>query len=105
MGSCAKRIMSQRTPTVLAALLSAWYRSARSSFNEPGASKVSRVPRKGSKFSARSRHSRALDSDHDVIRLNAEESRALAEALLNPREPNDNLRDAALRYREMIDNK
>jgi uncharacterized protein (DUF1778 family) len=34
--------------------------------------------------------------------LNAEESRAFADALLNPREPNKKLRDAARRYSEII---
>jgi uncharacterized protein (DUF1778 family) len=37
-----------------------------------------------------------------IIRLNAEESRAFADALLNPREPNKKLRDAARRYSEII---
>ena len=37
-----------------------------------------------------------------IIRLNAEDSRAFAEALLNPREPTKRLRAAARRYREFI---
>ena len=37
-----------------------------------------------------------------IIRLNAEDSRAFAEALLNPREPTERLRAAARRYREML---
>jgi uncharacterized protein (DUF1778 family) len=37
-----------------------------------------------------------------IIRLNAEDSRAFAEALLNPREPTERLRAAARRYREFI---
>jgi Protein of unknown function (DUF1778) len=44
----------------------------------------------------------ARDSSGPIIPLNAEDSRAFAEALLNPREPNDRLRAAARRYREMI---
>jgi len=39
---------------------------------------------------------------HEVIRLNAEESRAFAEALLNPRPPSKKLLDAARRYFEII---
>lgn len=38
-----------------------------------------------------------------MVRLNAEESRAFAEALLNPREPTDRLRAAARRYLEAIE--
>jgi len=37
-----------------------------------------------------------------IIRLSAEDSRAFAEALLNPRKPNEKLRAAARRYRGMI---
>jgi hypothetical protein len=37
-----------------------------------------------------------------VIRLNAKDSRAFAEALLNPREPNERLRAAVRRYREIL---
>ena len=36
----------------------------------------------------------------EVVRLNAEESLKMAEAILNPREPNANLRTAAKRYME-----
>jgi uncharacterized protein (DUF1778 family) len=38
-----------------------------------------------------------------IVRLNADESRAFAEALLNPRQPTDRLRAAARRYLEAID--
>jgi uncharacterized protein (DUF1778 family) len=38
----------------------------------------------------------------EIIRLNAEDSRAFAEALLKPREPTERLRAAARRYREFI---
>ncbi len=34
----------------------------------------------------------------EIIRLNAEDSRKMAEAILNPREPNARLRAAASRY-------
>jgi uncharacterized protein (DUF1778 family) len=37
-----------------------------------------------------------------IIRLNAEDSRAFAEALLNPREPTERLRAAVRRYRDVI---
>jgi uncharacterized protein (DUF1778 family) len=37
-----------------------------------------------------------------AIRLNAEESRAFAEALLNPREPNARLKAAAQRYLKRV---
>lgn len=35
-----------------------------------------------------------------VIRLNTDDSRAFAQALLNPRKPNKKLRAAARRYRD-----
>ncbi len=38
----------------------------------------------------------------DTIRLSAEESRAFAEALLNPREPTADLAAAARRYAEAV---
>ena len=38
----------------------------------------------------------------DVIRLNADESRAFAEALLTPREPSSRLKAAARRYIETV---
>jgi uncharacterized protein (DUF1778 family) len=50
---------------------------------------------------------RAVDSairaieHHEVVRLSADDSRRIAEALLNPPEPNDALRDAVRSYREM----
>jgi uncharacterized protein (DUF1778 family) len=40
--------------------------------------------------------------DMQIIRLNAEDSRAFAKALLNPREPTERLRAAARRYRDMV---
>ncbi|MGO8955375.1 MAG: DUF1778 domain-containing protein [Rhodomicrobium sp.] len=39
----------------------------------------------------------------EIIRLNAEESLKMAEAILNPREPNDRLREAAKRYLETFE--
>jgi uncharacterized protein (DUF1778 family) len=63
------------------------------------------MPRRSSKkakFRASHRASEAGGANDDVIRLNAEESRIFAEALLNPREPNERLRAAARRYREFI---
>lgn len=49
-------------------------------------------------------HEAALRTIDEVrlIRLDAEESRAFAEALLNPREPPDRLRKAARRYLDTI---
>lgn len=40
--------------------------------------------------------------ENEIIRLNASESRAFAEALLNPREPSPRLRAAAKRYAEQF---
>lgn len=45
---------------------------------------------------------RTIEEVH-LVRLNADESQAFAEALLNPREPTDRLRAAARRYLETID--
>jgi uncharacterized protein (DUF1778 family) len=39
---------------------------------------------------------------HQIIRLSARDSLIFAEAILNPPEPNENLRAAAARYREMF---
>jgi uncharacterized protein (DUF1778 family) len=51
-------------------------------------------------FVVASVHEAALRTIEDMhkIQLTAEESRAFAEAVLNPREPNDRLREAAQRY-------
>jgi len=53
-------------------------------------------------FVVASVHEAAIRTIEDmrVIRLDAAESRAFAEALLDPREPNDRLKEAARRYRE-----
>jgi len=40
--------------------------------------------------------------DMQTIRLNAGDSRAFAEALLNPREPNTRLKTAAKRYLKLV---
>ncbi len=51
---------------------------------------------------------RAVDSAvraierHEVVRLSAEDSRRIAEALLDPPEPTPALKDAARRYREVM---
>lgn len=42
--------------------------------------------------------------DHEVIRLSVEDSRAVVEALLNPPEPNEQLRKAAEEYQRLIVN-
>lgn len=39
---------------------------------------------------------------HQMIRLSIEDSEAFVDALLNPREPNDSLKSAALRYKEVM---
>jgi uncharacterized protein (DUF1778 family) len=47
-------------------------------------------------------HEKAMQTieSMEIIRLNAEESLKMAEAILNPREPNAKLRAAAKRYME-----
>jgi uncharacterized protein (DUF1778 family) len=40
--------------------------------------------------------------ESQIIRLNAVDSRVFAEALINPRAPNRNLRNAAIRYKKLI---
>jgi uncharacterized protein (DUF1778 family) len=39
-------------------------------------------------------------ANHNVLKLSAEASRAFAEAILNPKEPNQKLKDAAIRYKQ-----
>jgi uncharacterized protein (DUF1778 family) len=39
-------------------------------------------------------------ANHNVLKLNAEDSRAFAEAILNPKEPNDALKKAAAWYKQ-----
>lgn len=43
-------------------------------------------------------------SNHNVLKLSAEDSRAFAEAILNPKEPNQKLKDAAIRYKQEFGN-
>jgi uncharacterized protein (DUF1778 family) len=43
-------------------------------------------------------------ADHNILRLSAEGSRAFAEAILNPKEPNQKLKDAAIRYKQVFGN-
>jgi uncharacterized protein (DUF1778 family) len=43
-------------------------------------------------------------SNHNVLKLSAEDSRAFAEAILNPKEPNQKLKDAAARYKREFGN-
>jgi uncharacterized protein (DUF1778 family) len=43
-------------------------------------------------------------SNHNVLKLSAEGSRAFAEAILNPKEPNQKLKDAATRYKQVFGN-
>jgi uncharacterized protein (DUF1778 family) len=46
----------------------------------------------------------AVISNHNVLKLSAEGSRAFAEAILNPKEPNQKLKDAAIRYKQVFGN-
>lgn len=41
-------------------------------------------------------------SQHQSLKLNLEDSEAFVDALLNPPEPNDTLKAAALRYQQII---
>jgi uncharacterized protein (DUF1778 family) len=43
-------------------------------------------------------------SNHNVLKLNAEDSRAFVEAILNPAEPNEVLKEAARRYKQEFGN-
>jgi uncharacterized protein (DUF1778 family) len=43
-------------------------------------------------------------SNHSVLKLSAEGSRAFADAILNPKEPNQKLKDAAIRYKQEFGN-
>jgi uncharacterized protein (DUF1778 family) len=43
-------------------------------------------------------------ANHSVLKLSAEGSRAFAEAILNPKEPNQKLKDAAIRYKQEFGN-
>ena len=41
---------------------------------------------------------------HGILKLSAEDSKAFAEAILNPKEPNQKLKDAAARYKREFGN-
>jgi uncharacterized protein (DUF1778 family) len=41
-------------------------------------------------------------SNHNVLKLSAEDSRAFADAILNPKEPNQKLKDAMKRHQQVI---
>ncbi|WP_309741115.1 DUF1778 domain-containing protein [Chamaesiphon sp. OTE_20_metabat_361] len=43
-------------------------------------------------------------ANHNVLKLSAEGSRAFADAILNPKEPNQKLKDAAARYKRKFGN-
>jgi uncharacterized protein (DUF1778 family) len=43
-------------------------------------------------------------ANHSVLKLSAEGSRAFADAILNPKEPNQKLKDAAIRYKQEFGN-
>jgi uncharacterized protein (DUF1778 family) len=43
-------------------------------------------------------------ANHNVLKLNAEDSRAFVEAILNPAEPNEVLKEAARRYKQEFGN-
>jgi uncharacterized protein (DUF1778 family) len=43
-------------------------------------------------------------ANHNVLKLSAEGSRAFADAILNPKEPNQKLKDAAARYKREFGN-
>jgi uncharacterized protein (DUF1778 family) len=43
-------------------------------------------------------------ANHSVLKLSAEGSRAFAEAILKPKEPNQKLKDAAIRYKQEFGN-
>ena len=43
-------------------------------------------------------------SNHNVLKLNAEDSQAFADAILNPKEPNEVLKQAAAWYKQELGN-
>ena len=46
----------------------------------------------------------AVISKHNVLKLNAEDSRAFIDAILNPAEPNEALKEVARRYKQEFGN-
>ena len=59
-----------------------------------------------SEFLTKSAREAAQDiiSNHNVLKLNAEDSRAFADAILNPKEPNEVLKKAAAWYKQELGN-
>ena len=59
-----------------------------------------------SEFLTKSAREAAQDiiSNHNVLKLNAEDSRAFADAILNPKEPNEALKKAAAWYKQELGN-
>jgi uncharacterized protein (DUF1778 family) len=43
-------------------------------------------------------------NNHNVLKLNAEDSRAFADAILNPKQPNEALKQAAAWYKQELGN-
>jgi uncharacterized protein (DUF1778 family) len=46
----------------------------------------------------------AVISKHNILKLNAEDSKAFAEAILNPKEPNEALKKAMRRHKQELGN-
>lgn len=59
-----------------------------------------------SEFLTKSARAAAQDiiSNYNVLKLNAEDSRAFADAILNPKEPNETLKKAAAWYKQELGN-
>ena len=59
-----------------------------------------------SEFLTKSAREAAQDiiSNHNVLKLNAEDSRAFADAILNPKEPNEVLKQAMRRHKQELGN-
>lgn len=59
-----------------------------------------------SEFLTKSARQAAQDiiSNHNVLKLNAEDSRAFADAILNPKEPNEALKNAMRRHQQELGN-
>ena len=59
-----------------------------------------------SEFLTKSAREAAQDiiSNHNVLKLNAEDSRAFADAILNPKQPNAALKKAAAWYKQELGN-
>ena len=59
-----------------------------------------------SEFLTKSAREAAQDiiSNHNVLKLNAEDSRAFADAILNPKQPNELLKQAMRRHKQELGN-